>query len=281
MYKRISANAVFELDYALRKTVHTFPDHVAEWEELSDERHFAGHERHVERFGPHPRQKFEIIKARAGAEGKGLAVFIHGGFWRAFEMEQTRFMARPFLERGWDCALTEYRLMPEHRLVDLVTDTAAALLRLDSLRNDLKLASNLLVSGHSAGGHLALHGTEAARRNGLIARPGGLFLLSGVFDIWPVSVTSIGDELAMEREEVARWSVFEGGDTGGQKTVFAVGDEETDDFKRQSLIAASALGIGQDENIFFVDGANHMTLLTRLATDGALFDAVTEGLFQT
>lgn len=280
MFTRTSANAYFELAYALRKTVHQFPEHVAEWERMSDPENFAGRKRWTETFGEHPRQTIEILKADGDRPGKGLAVFIHGGFWRAFVREQTRFMAQPFLRRGWDCALTEYRLMPEFRLADLVADTAAALSRLAAFAETGKLAPTWLVAGHSAGAHLALHGMEAARASGLAPASAGLFLLSGVFDIFPVSETSIGDELQMDRAEVARWSIYDSGDRGGLPAVFALGGEETEDFKRQTYIGAQMLGLGRDENVFLVDGANHMTLLTRLATDDALFDAVVGGLMK-
>ena len=105
-------------------------------------------------------------------------------------------------------------------------------------------------------------------------------LFTSSFDIFPVSETSIGDELAMDREEVERWSIYANGDAGGQKVLFAVGADETGDFIRQSYIAAQMLGTGRDDNIVLVDGANHMTVLTRLATDDTLFDAVAGDLMQ-
>lgn len=278
MYSTSSARSYFERAYALRQTVPTFAEHVEEWQRLSDPGRFAEYRRVAARFGEHPRQKLELLKARDDGPGKGLAVFIHGGFWRAFELEQTRFMALPFLRRGWDCALTEYRLMPEFRLADLVADTGRALGHLEDLAETGKVSGNWLVAGHSAGAHLALHGLGAPDLRP--ARDGSttLLLLSGVFDIYPVSGTSIGDDLRMDRKEVARWSIY-----GHERTVdmpirFVVGAEETDDFRRQSYIAAQMLGIGEAENIYTVEGANHMTLLTRLATVDPVFDAVTGGL---
>ena len=102
MFRRTSAHAFFEQQFVLRKTLPGFLDHVAEWEALSAERHFEDNRPAVEAFGEHPRQTIEILKADPGHEGRGLFVFAHGGFWRAMEREQSRFMAAPFLKRGYD-----------------------------------------------------------------------------------------------------------------------------------------------------------------------------------
>ena len=104
-----------------------------------------------------------------------------------------------------------------------------------------------------------------------------LLLFSGVFDIFPVQETAIGDELRMPVEEVADWSLYPGMEID-HPVFFIIGDEETDDFKRQSYIASQLLGRGSQDNIAFVDGCNHLTLLTEFATDDALFDALLPGL---
>src|SRR5262245_25149600 len=105
MLRTVSAHDYYERQYVLRKTLPSFGTHVAEWEALSADEHFAGCSVQVERFGDDPRQSLELFKASADEPGKGLAVFIHGGFWRAMSREQSRFMATPFLARGYDCAV--------------------------------------------------------------------------------------------------------------------------------------------------------------------------------
>ncbi len=279
MFRRTSAHAFFEQQFVLRKTLPGFLDHVAEWEALSAERHFEDNRPAVEAFGEHPRQTIEILKADPGHEGRGLFVFAHGGFWRAMEREQSRFMAAPFLKRGYDVAITEYRLMPEFRLADLVDDTVAALRLLAELAGPAKLSANRIISGHSADAHLALFGTLEAEQEGLVSADDMLLLFSGVFDIFPVQETAIGDELRMPIEEVADWSLYPGLDVA-QPALFVVGDDETDDFKRQSYIGSQLIGRSRLDNIAFVEGCNHLTLLTRFATDDALFDALLPGLVQ-
>lgn len=274
MFEIVSASDYFEPHYALRKTLASFDADVAEWERLSAADNFLGREITVERYGDHPRQTIEIFKATPGKPGKRLAAFIHGGFWRAMQREQSRFMATPFLKRGYDCAIVEYRLMPGFRLHDLVDDALSALRHLTENAERLKLPAAKIVAGHSAGAHLALYATMAARERDIKLGETALLLFSGVFDIFPVGSTSIGAELAMPREEIARWSIYAGAGLGAQKAAFAIGGQETGDFKRQTFLAAQLLGRGDERNIFTVHGANHLTLLTRFASEDALCDAM-------
>jgi arylformamidase len=279
MFRKTSAHDYFEEQFVLRKTLPDFAGDVAEWERLSTDDNFRGHECFVETYGPHPRQTVEIFKADAESEGRGLFIFAHGGFWRAMEREQSRFMATPFLKRGYDVAITEYRLMPQFRLADLVDDTVAALVHLAEISGPARLSANRIISGHSAGAHLALHGALRAAEHGAVSGDDMLLLFSGVFDIFPVQGTAIGDELKMPVKEVADWSLYPGMRID-HPVFFIVGDDETDDFKRQSYIGAELLGRGSQNNIAFVDGCNHLTLLTKFATDDALFDALLPGLAQ-
>ena len=274
MFKLVRAHDYFEQQYVLRKSLPTFAAHVGEWEAMSAGAHFAGHSFQVEAYGAHPRRALELFKARAGERGKGLAVFIHGGFWRAMHREQSRFMARPFLMRGWDCAILEYRLMPQFGLRDLVEDIAAALRYLSHHRERLALTPRMAVAGHSAGAHLALYATMALRAEGFPLGESALLFFSGVFDIHPVAPTHLGEETKVTPEEVAAWSVYSGASLGGQEAVFVVGGAETPDFQRQSLLGAQQLCQPGSDEVLIVDGANHLTLLTEFARDETLCDAI-------
>jgi arylformamidase len=273
MFTTHSAHDYFEQQYVLRKSLPTFAQDVAEWERLSADEYFSGYGVSVEHYGDHPRQTMEIFKAAPGKIGAGLAVFIHGGFWRAMEREQSRFMATPFLKASMDCIITEYRLMPTFRLEDLVDDTVSALRRIAEIAGPMQLSDRRIIAGHSAGAHLALYGAMAARNAGIPQGQTSFLFLSGVFDIFPVHETAIGDEIRMPIEEVARWSVYSGADLGVRPALFLVGGDETDDFKRQSFIGAQMLGRGRENNIIIVDGANHLTLLSKFAQSDTLFNA--------
>ena len=188
--------------------------------------------------------------------------------------EQSRFMATPFLKRGYDCAVIEYRLMPEFRMRDLIADVSAALRHLAGARERLKLAPAMLIAGHSAGAHLALYATASMRDRRALLGETALLLFSGVFDIHPVAPTSIGEETALSHEEVAAWSVYLGASLEGQKAAFVVGGAETEEFRRQSFLGAQQLCPKGEGEVIVVDGVNHLTLLTEFARNDALCDAI-------
>lgn len=269
-----SARRYFSHAYVLRETIPDFLDEVGRWENLGEtlEQDLDGRGWRAETlaFGDHPRQDLRLYRAGAGNSPKGLAVFIHGGFWRMMARDQSHFVARPYLERGWDCAVLEYRLMPEFRLDELVQDTAAALALLQAQG---PWPSRLLV-GHSAGAHLAWHGGLRARADGASSRDDALLLVSPVFDIFAVQSTPIIDELQMGEEEAARWGCFHGFAQADQPVQFALGADETEDFKRQAYMGAQRMGRGEQDNIALVGGCNHLSVMTQLASDDATFEAL-------
>lgn len=267
MMLRTSAKEYFESQYVLRKTMPTFAEDLARWEDLSSEENFRDLNTKIFKFGPHSRQTFELLQARSEPSDKGLAIFIHGGFWRSISRQQSRFMARPFIDAGYDCIISEYRLMPEFRLEQLVDDIAQMLLYVKDMQDRGLLGQKLLLSGHSAGAHLAAFGLGQAGELGFSSTDCALIYLSGVFDIYPVSITTIGNELAMTQDEIKRWSVYEADLEQHKKSMFVVGAEETDEFKRQSIIGSQFLGPEDKNNILEIPDVNHLTLLTEFAQD--------------
>ncbi|MGB0865188.1 MAG: alpha/beta hydrolase [Granulosicoccaceae bacterium] len=269
-----SAQRYFSHAYMLRETIPDFHAEVERWESLGQtlEEDLVDYKWSSEtlRYGEHPRQDLQLYRAQAGATGKGLAVFIHGGFWRMMARAQSHFMARPYLEAGWDCAVLEYRLMPEFRLSELVDDTAAALHLLHSLDNWPKR----MLSGHSAGAHLAWHGGLAARAAGASGTQDSLLLISPVFDIFAVQSTPIITELDMPMDEAAKWSCYHGFANADQAVQLAVGEDETEDFKRQAYMGSQMMGRGEQQNIALLGGCNHLSVVTQIATEQAVFDAL-------
>lgn len=271
---RSSAKEYFEHQYVLRKRIDAFADHIAEWEELSSDRNFLDLDTSTFSFGAHPRQSFELFKAGKVPSDKGLAIFIHGGFWRSISRQQSRFMARPFVNSGYDCIISEYRLMPEFRMQQLVDDTSQMLIYVKDMQDRGLLSKKLLLSGHSAGAHLAAFGLGQASEQGFNSQDCALLYLSGVFDVYPVSITSIGEELALTQDEIRRWSAYEANLDRNVNSLFVVGADETDEFKRQSIVGAQFLGSSDQNNILEVPNVNHLTLLTKFAKEPELLDEI-------
>lgn len=118
-------------------------------------------------YGPDPDQYAELHIAERGQ--LGVAVVIHGGFWRAaYDASLGRPLASDLVERGWTTYNVEYRRVGKGGgWPTTLQDVADAIDLLSELDLDL---SRVVAIGHSAGGHLA---TWAAGRTALpLAAPG-------------------------------------------------------------------------------------------------------------
>ena len=84
-------------------------------------------------------------------------IFIHGGGWTGGSKETQLFNLMPYLEMGWNAVNVEYRLARVSEAPAAVEDCLCALRWV--IRNAKQYgfdAGKLVVSGGSAGGHLAL-----------------------------------------------------------------------------------------------------------------------------
>ncbi|MFJ4964746.1 Alpha/beta hydrolase family protein [Streptomyces sp. ADI96-02] len=122
-------------------------------------------------YGDHPDQVVDFYAPRDGRTGAPLVVLLHGGAWRApYDRAHVSPLADFLARRGFAVASVEYRRggeIPRQRGADPVAgrwpetfdDVAAALDAVPALAaRELPQADvrRIVVTGHSAGGHLAL-----------------------------------------------------------------------------------------------------------------------------
>jgi len=79
-------------------------------------------------------------------------VFIHGGYWQWCDKADFAFIVPPLLEQRFRCVLLEYDLAPHSGLAEIVRQVGRAL---DFLRRQSWAGGPLILTGHSAGAHLA------------------------------------------------------------------------------------------------------------------------------
>ena len=104
-------------------------------------------------YGSQPRQRLDYF--HAGSKGRPTLAFIHGGYWQWNEKEPHAFVAEGPLARDLNVALIEYTLAPAASMEGIVAEIRAALGWLAArLQTELGAGPGLVVSGHSAGGHL-------------------------------------------------------------------------------------------------------------------------------
>ena len=143
-------------------------------------------------YGDLPRQKLDIYTPNTAAPAGGwpLVVFLYGGTWNSGERADYRFVGGALAAQGVLTLVADYRLYPEVRYPDFVTDSAKALAYgLDQAKRLGANPQRVFVMGHSAGGYnaamLALDTrwlqAEGHRRQELA----GWIGLAGPYDLFP------------------------------------------------------------------------------------------------
>jgi acetyl esterase/lipase len=216
------------------------------------------------RYGDSPRERLDFFPA-AGARAPVL-VFFHGGYWQSNDKEASSFLVGGPLSRGFSVALVEYTLAPEAAMDRIVAEARRALEWL--ARNAERLggrADAIVVSGHSAGGHLAAtlldHPAVAA------ALP-----ISGLFDLNPIRLNYLNEKLRLSEEDAARHSPLLHLPATCAHAIVAVGAGELPELVRQSADYAAALRAKKLPVEYLpLPGHDHFSVLEELAAgDGRL-----------
>lgn len=189
----------------------------------------------VDLLTPHP-------ASNPGAPVDGLRpihVFIHGGYWQQLSKHESLFSARDFLNQGIALAAVDYTLAPEATLDQIVDECCAAIEAVRLAAPDHGLDPDAMtISGSSAGAHLA---AMATLRLPAEARPRSLILLSGVYLLEPLIGTTINEAVGLDETSARSLSPLLHDLEGFPPSVVAYGDNETDEFKRQSRALVDAL----------------------------------------
>ena len=101
--------------------------------------------------------KLDIYARRGVTSPQPTVIYMHGGFWAAGNKEGSLMSLVPWLEMGWNVVNVEYRLARVALAPAAVEDCLCALRYLTAQAKTYNIDTNrLVVTGESAGGHLAL-----------------------------------------------------------------------------------------------------------------------------
>lgn len=205
-------------------------------------------------------------------------VFIHGGYWRALSRGQSAFMAPMLAARGIACAVPDYRLAPLASITDIISDCRRAIAWLWHNAADLGIdRGRILVTGSSAGGHLAAAVAQPGWQTGLALPDQPLAAcmpVSGLFDLAPLSACHVQDWMHFSPEELTA-SPMRHPPKGLQGAlVLAAGAGETAGFHRQSEAFSRVTGWP----VTTIADRNHFDVILDLASPDTVLSRQLLGL---
>jgi len=217
-------------------------------------------------YGNDERQRLDLFCP----DGEGpwpLLVFIHGGYWQLGSKDNWSFLAPGWIRKGVAVANLGYRLLPDVTLEDVVADVRAGLDYLAANAAALKLdVSRVLVSGVSAGAHLAAMAVTEEDPAASQLSPVAAVLLSGVYDLRPLAGTTPGAALSNSKSsDLSRCSPLGRPPPADCYCLIAWGADETAVFHTQSrLLVAHWANWGVTATAMSLPNTNHYTVVDNL-----------------
>ncbi|WP_298921702.1 alpha/beta hydrolase [uncultured Roseobacter sp.] len=205
-------------------------------------------------YGLGERQVFDFFNA--SGVSRGTLIFVHGGYWKAFDRSSWSHLAAGALKAGWSVAMPSYDLCPDARIAEITTQIAAAVTRIAD-----RTFEPIALAGHSAGGHLVsrmmdpLILPEPVRRR--IAR---IAPISPVADLLPLLETSMNDMLRLDAQEAEAESPTNMSRPQEAEVKIWVGEDERPAFLEQADALARAWGVRQ----VIVPGKHHFDVIDAL-----------------
>jgi arylformamidase len=233
--------------------------------------------RRNERYGPGPLQLFDLFPAKA--PGAPILVFIHGGYWRALSKDHYGFIAAPLVEAGAAVALMDYDLCPAVNLATVVEQVAASIEWLrgqaGALNGD---PDRIVLAGNSAGAHLAAMMMSRDWPHTPTGAPGSAFikgavLVTGIYDLMPVTRIQVRDDVHLTPHDVERLSPQHLEIEAAAPAVVAVGGDEPELWIEQSRrYQHKRIDRGLESEFMVLPGHHHFSITRALAEpDSPLF----------
>jgi arylformamidase len=249
----------YEVEYNNRARVPEHPALIEGWAREAA----AYRAQHAPRriaYGPGNRH---IIDLFGSGEGP-VVVFIHGGYWQALDGSFFSHCARGLNAHGITVAVPSYDLCPAVGMADIIGQMR------DASRELARPGRPLVMSGHSAGGHLAacMLATDWAAFDASLPQRvvNAAYSISGLFDLEPLVETSINKALRLDATAAKATSPLFWQPPAGTVLDAVVGETESAEFHRQSRTIVDVWGAaGVVTRYGAIADANHFTAIAPLA----------------
>jgi arylformamidase len=264
----------YEVEYNNRARVPEHPEIFARWQRdaqaYRDEAKAEGRAELGVKFGLSPRQVVDLFAPKGGSASAPLALFIHGGYWRSLEPAMFSELSRGLNARGVTVAVSGYDLVPQVSIADILAQTQAACVFLWK-----KFGKRIMVSGHSAGGHLAacMIATDWKKLGAPADLVPAAYAISGLYDLAPLTHLAGNAEFKLDEKTARAISPLYWPAPQGKVFDAVVGGIESPEFLRQSRIIADAWAKDNATRYEAIPCMNHFTVCDAMADPNSAMTA--------
>ena len=192
----------------------------------------------VERYGPTPPETLDIY-----GSGKKAFVFVHGGAWKRQTSREQAFPAEHVIAAGAAYVALNFANLPAVTLPEMAAQVRRGIEWVHG-----NLSRDVVVCGHSSGGHLtacALTKLDFVRQ---------ALVISGCYDLLPVRLSARNDYVRLDERLEHEYSPIRHAERIKAKVTVGWAEYENKEFTRQSQAFAEKLGaptlIGKGLNHF-------------------------------
>jgi arylformamidase len=237
-----------------------------------------------ERGASDPSEHLDLfLPAQMPAGGAPVLVHIHGGYWRALHKEDQSFVAEPFTAAGAIVVVPNYALCPQVSVAHIVMQMVQALAwTWRHARDHGGDPSRIVVTGHSAGGHLAAMMLACDWPASAADLPADLVrtavAVSGLFELEPLRhAPFLAPDIGLSEAEALRLSPAAMPSPRGKRLLAFVGELESAEFHRQARLIRRVWGRRVVDTVEDVPGCHHMSVLHALADPASRLHAAVRG----
>lgn len=199
----------------------------------------------VERYGPTPPETLDIY-----GSGRKAFVFVHGGAWRRQSSREQAFPAEPIIAAGAAYVALNFANLPSVTLPEM----AAQVCRGIQWVHD-NLSKEVVLFGHSSGGHLA---ACALTRLTFVKKA---MVVSGIYDLLPVRLSARNEYVRIDERLEHEYSPIRHIEKIRCPVTVGWAEKEAAEFYRQSEAFAKKLGAPA----IISQGLNHFEIVETLA----------------
>lgn len=245
--------AALDIQYNSRGTVPDVSPYLADYAARTSQAKAQLRCLENERYGDGANELLDIYPATQ--PNAPVMVYLHGGDWRALSKEDSGFAAPAFVAKGAMFVVLDFSLVPHTTLPAMGAQVLRALLW---LQNHVAAhggdPQRIHIAGHSSGANLV--------GQLLMNAPAGLInsavFISGLGDLEPVRLSFRNEKLNLSQDVAAQVSLLKHQPGSVCPLLVAVGQNETEDYRRQSRdVADHWRAQGNDCELFELPGRHH------------------------